>query len=337
MLNLGEDMLSRILICIIAYTIFIFAYPMIESFDFDEGFTKENFNNWKEEYVTPNYDMSKITQVNSEQTQKIEYTLGETFDEDEEETLQSEYHGEFQVFDDSGAFRMVLTNDGAITGVYTNSEDVSVEQINIEDLDREDIEEIYGEPVSTISKGMERLVVENDEYDVYDLQDSYVYFFYDLHDEDTVSGMLIVDKDELTVENTLYNNPDAQEYEKMNYYLVNAARYKYGLEPLEDDEDVSHVAKGHSVDMAERDYFNHDSPDGETLKDRVEQGGLDYVTAGENIATGHTSPIFSHHSLMNSMEHRVNILNPDYTHIGLGVEYNDSEDVPYYTENFIQR
>jgi uncharacterized protein YkwD len=330
-------MLSRILICFIAYIAFLFIHPMVNTFNFDEGFTKENFSHWTEKYITPNYDMSKITQVNSEQTQQVSYTLGEDFDEEGADTIQTEYNGEFHVFDEAGGFRMVLTDDGEVSGVYTNSDDVSVEQMNIEDLSREDIEEIYGDPVSSIKKGQQRLIVENEEYDVYDLKDSYVYFFYDMFNEDQVNGMLLVDKDELTVENTLYNNPDASDYEKMNYYLVNAARTEYGLEPLSYDEEAAQVAAGHSADMAERNYFDHDSPEGETLKDRVEADGLNYITAGENIATGHTSPIFSHHSLMNSKEHRVNILNPDYTEIGLGVAYSDSDDVPYYTENFIQR
>src|SRR5699024_7708839 len=61
-----------------------------------------------------------------------------------------------------------------------------------------------------------------------------------------------------------------------------------------------------------------------------------YRLAGENIAMGHTSPIFSHHSLMNSKEHRVNTLNDSYTHLGIGVDYN-ADEVPYYTENYIKK
>ncbi|MFD2829030.1 CAP domain-containing protein [Corticicoccus populi] len=329
-------MLTRIIMCMIVYVMFIIIQPALETFDFSKGFNEENVRSWSDEYIMPNYDMTKITQVNSEQTQDVTYTLGEPFEEDGSVTLDSEYQGTFHVYDDPGVFRMVLTNDGSVTGVYTNSDDVSVGQMNFEGLDRLKVEEIYGEPVSTISKGMQRLVVENDEYDVFDLEDSYVYFFYDLHENDEVSGMLVIDKDELDVNNVLYNNPDAEEYEQMNWYMLNAARIEYGLEPLEIDGEVSAVAKSHSTDMAEREYFDHDSPEGSTLKDRVEDADIRYRLAGENIATGHTSPIFSHHSLMNSLDHRVNILNADYTHIGLGVDYSD-EDVPYYTENFIER
>lgn len=329
-------MLTRILMFMIVYVMFIIILPVIETFDFSEGFTKENVQGWSDEYVMPNYDMTKITQVNSEQTQDVTYALGSEWAADDNVTLESEYHGVFHVLDDPGAFRMVLVNDNQITGVYTNSDDVSVGQINFEGLNREEIREIYGEPVSTIKKGMKRLIVENDEYDVFDIEDSYVYFFYDLHNDDQVGGMFVLDKEELMVENTLYNNPESQEYEQMNYYLINAARIEFGLEPLQFDEAVSVVARGHSIDMAEREYFNHDSPEGGTLKDRVETGNIDYILAGENIATGHTSPIFAHHSLMNSPDHRVNILNPGFTHVGLGVDYS-SEDVPYYTENYIEK
>src|SRR5699024_12517207 len=81
---------------------------------------------------------------------------------------------------------------------------------------------------------------------------------------------------------------------------------------------------------------DHDSPDGRTLKDRLINGSVEFRLAGENIATGHTSPIFAHHSLLNSPSHRVNVLNDNFNHLGVGIEYN-SDNIPYYTENYIQK
>ena len=77
-------------------------------------------------------------------------------------------------------------------------------------------------------------------------------------------------------------------------------------------------------------------PDGSTLKDRLINGSVDFRLAGENIATGHTSPIFAHHSLLNSPSHRVNTLNESFDYVGVGIEY-DRENVPYYTENYLQK
>lgn len=331
-------MIKRILFIVIMYIMAIFVQPIVQSFDFERGFTPGNMNDWTEQYVMPNYDMSKIEQVNNTQTQDIQYSLGNDFDEEDagDITLDSEYHGEFHVYNDSGAFHMVLENEGEVTGVYTNSDDVSVNQMNIQDMDREEVNNVYGEPVETVSKGVKQLVVENEEYDVYNINDYYVYFFYDIHNEDEVIGMLVVDEDELSVSGSIYNNPENGEFEEMNYHLVNASRDEFNIEPLEYDDAVSEVARDHSRDMAERDYFAHDSPEGNTLQDRIDGRSLDYELAGENIATGHTSPIFAHHSLMNSMEHRVNILNSSFTHMGAGAGYNDDEE-PYYTENYVER
>ncbi|KIH70977.1 CAP-associated domain-containing protein [Salinicoccus roseus] len=329
-------MSGKLFFIIFIYIVSTILAPAVHSYDFKEGLNREYAVEWLEAYVYPTYDMSTIHEINSAQTQEVEVAMESEYDISGQEVLGSEYAGEFVVEEDYGRFRMVLVNDGLVTGAYTNSDDVSIDNINIEGMDRESVREAYGEPEESIKKGWKRLRVDSNEYAVYDLKDRYVYFFYDLHEDDKVNGTLVVMKEEVEAGKELYNHPEAADNSRMNHVLVNATRYEYGVKPLEAYEEAGMAAQGHSEDMAENNYFNHDSPDGETLKDRVDEAGVKYRMAGENIAMGHTSPIFSHHSLMNSMEHRVNTLKPTFTHLGTGTAYND-EDIPYYTENYIQK
>lgn len=329
-------MVVRVFTLLILYTMMFVIVPAVKSYDFKVGMNEDYFNHWMEQHVISNYDTTKIEQVHSAQETNIDYALGSSFNVNNETVLNSEYEGDFIVMNEPNAFSMLLVRDGVITGGYTNSSDVSFGKMSIDGMNREELQGIYGEPVEYIRKQWKRLKVEHPEYDVFDVGNYYTYFFYDIHEDDKVNGMLIIKKEELIEIDTLYNHPEREQNALMNYYLVNATRREYGFSQLERDNDADAVAYGHSLDMAENNYFDHDAPDGSTLKDRLLNGGVDFRLAGENIAMGHTSPIFSHHSLMNSPSHRVNILNDDFTHLGVGVEYN-SEDIPYYTENYIQK
>ena len=319
--------------------IIVFIYPAVESYNFKNGLNKSYANEWLNLYVLPNYDTSKIEQVNSEQSYSIEYTIGESFDiedKDVEAVIDSEFGGEFNIINKDGIFHILLVNDGEITGLYTNNEEVSIDSINIQGMDRDSIRKIYENPVKTVDKGSKHLIVENEEYDVFDINDKYVYFFYYVYEEDKVNGLLTVKKSEMSHSDSMYNHPPEEDNEILNHHLINATREKYDVAPLEHDPAVSEAAAGHSKDMADKDYFSHSAPDGSALKHRIEALDISYRLAGENIAMGHTSPIFSHHSLMNSKEHRVNTLNDSYTHMGIGVDYN-ADEVPYYTENYIKK
>lgn len=329
-------MLKKTFMFILIYIIAIFVTPVIQSYDFKNGLNADYAKNWFESNVYPDYDRSVIHQVNSTQTQEVEITLGESYDIENKEVLESEYPGDFAVVDDPAMFRLVLVESGKVVGGYTNSDDVSITNINIENMDRKKAREVYGEPEDYIVKGGKRLRVNEDDYEVYDLQESYLYFFYDLHEGDKVNGMMLLDKEQIKDVETLYNNPPAEDNSRLNYLAVNASRIEYGLEPLRYSEKAGGTALGHSSDMAQKDYFDHESPDGGTLKDRMDSADVEYRRAGENIAMGHTSAIFAHHSLLNSPSHRVNVLNPEFSHIGTGAAYG-KKDVPYYTENYIER
>lgn len=99
---------------------------------------------------------------------------------------------------------------------------------------------------------------------------------------------------------------------------VNAERAKAGLAPLQVDYRLVQTARTKSQDMITQGYFDHQSPTLGSSFDQMNQAEITYQYTGENIATNSTVA-GAMESWMNSPGHRANILNPNFTHIGIGV------------------
>ncbi|MBU5307908.1 CAP domain-containing protein [Clostridioides mangenotii] len=123
-------------------------------------------------------------------------------------------------------------------------------------------------------------------------------------------------------------------YQKEVVDLVNAERSKQGVKPLTLDAEVSSVATKKSQDMIDKNYFDHNSPTYGSPFDMLKQFGISYKTAGENIAMGQRNPKEVVNSWMNSEGHRKNILNGNFTKIGVGVAQNSNGQI-YWTQMFI--
>ena len=121
------------------------------------------------------------------------------------------------------------------------------------------------------------------------------------------------------------------EFEKKVVELTNAEREKQGLKPLQLDEELSKVAKEKSKDMQSKNYFDHNSPTYGSPFDMMKKFGVEYSTAGENIAKGQASPEEVVQAWMNSEGHRKNIMNSSFTHIGVGHVAEGN----YWTQMFI--
>ena len=104
--------------------------------------------------------------------------------------------------------------------------------------------------------------------------------------------------------------------------LVNAERAKAGLPALKINWQLSRVARYKSADMAERGYFSHYSPTYGTPFHMMENFGLRFSAAGENIAYGQRTPAEVMRDWMNSPGHRNNIMSRSYTEIGVGLAKN---------------
>jgi uncharacterized protein YkwD len=104
---------------------------------------------------------------------------------------------------------------------------------------------------------------------------------------------------------------------------INQDRVQSGLPPLRLAADVSEVAAERAVDMATAGYFAHVSPTGVTPFDLLEQYGVPFRVAAENIAKGdHPMPELIeriHRAFMASDGHRANNLSVAYGRVGIGV------------------
>ncbi|HVB77410.1 MAG TPA: CvpA family protein [Candidatus Nitrosotalea sp.] len=114
---------------------------------------------------------------------------------------------------------------------------------------------------------------------------------------------------------------------------MNQVRTQAGLAPLTGLPELQAVARAHSQDMYERDYFSHNTPDGITPYQRLSAAGVKYVTAGENIAFA-PDEAKAWSLLIQSSEHRANILNPDFLCVGVGAIRAQSGYEEMFTQDF---
>jgi uncharacterized protein YkwD len=135
-----------------------------------------------------------------------------------------------------------------------------------------------------------------------------------------------------------------QDLERQMWALVNHDRLDPGTsgetggraQPLRWNENLAAVARAHSRIMLGQGFFDHVDPDGRTLSTRLNEAGIPWQAAGENIAIYGTiqgaqaafmdEPRFQHN-------HRGNVLNANYTDVGIGI-VKGSDGSLYITEDF---
>ena len=100
--------------------------------------------------------------------------------------------------------------------------------------------------------------------------------------------------------------------------LVNAERKKNGLKELTLSHTLNGIAGEKAFDMKEKNYFSHTSPTYGSPFEMLQHFGVKYSYAGENIASGQKTSKEVMQSWLNSSGHRANILNPNYTELGVG-------------------
>lgn len=94
------------------------------------------------------------------------------------------------------------------------------------------------------------------------------------------------------------------------------------------------AAYGHSRDMADNDYFSHDSLDGRSMVDRINASGYSWSTIGENIAAGYDTVPSVVAGWMSSDGHCANLMNPRFTEFGLACARNGASRYRiYWTQN----
>ena len=158
-------------------------------------------------------------------------------------------------------------------------------------------------------------------------------------------------------------NPESFDYSLLNaaiFFETNRQRALFGQKPLKHDSRLENCAQGHSNDMVNYNFFSHTStvPGKYEVTDRARKCGITETYIGENIfdnyilkfngeayyapsqvgcfknSSGEPIPPHTYLSLaietvkgwMNSPGHKANILNANYTHLGVGnaVHYTGS-------------
>lgn len=122
--------------------------------------------------------------------------------------------------------------------------------------------------------------------------------------------------------------------------LVNRERRERDLEPLRLEDRLDEAAQAHAEDMLARDFFAHESPEGDTVQDRYrEAGGSRWRLVAENIARCRGCPApptpedveRNHRGWMDSPGHRENILREGLSHFGFGIAVRDGNEFAVQT------
>lgn len=100
--------------------------------------------------------------------------------------------------------------------------------------------------------------------------------------------------------------------------FVNKERVSRGLSLLTFNGKLRILAEGHCMDMFKRGYFSHYTLGGLSPFDRMGQQDISYTYAGENLALSGSVGL-AMQGLMQSEEHRANILSPNFGKLGVGV------------------
>src|SRR4051812_18724515 len=131
--------------------------------------------------------------------------------------------------------------------------------------------------------------------------------------------------------------------------LINEARAAEGAKPLAFDSELLDAAHTHSAWMNSTDTLSHTGANGSTPQDRIAAAGYDATRTGENIyyswgtdETGATAGATthyvekSHNSFLNSPGHHMNLVDPNFEHIGISVKEGDYQGHPavFVTEDF---
>jgi uncharacterized protein YkwD len=130
--------------------------------------------------------------------------------------------------------------------------------------------------------------------------------------------------------------PTSQELR--TFELVNVERAKSGLRPLVWDAELTRMARLHSENMARQNFFNHQAPNGQGLRERSRAIGIvGYKRLGENLAYNKgfaDAAVCAVVGWMHSEGHREHILDGEFTRSGIGIARSADGRV-YFTQVFV--
>jgi uncharacterized protein YkwD len=121
---------------------------------------------------------------------------------------------------------------------------------------------------------------------------------------------------------------------KLNFYVTNAVRAINGVYAYEHSDKAEKAIKLHCIDMAERDYFSHVSPEGDSVGERLHAQGVNYRACAENIGCGIGNAFTFVDAWYNSKTgHRDALLSTTYVYMG-GAFAVSADGTTYTGQNF---
>ena len=134
--------------------------------------------------------------------------------------------------------------------------------------------------------------------------------------------------------NTPENKPEADKeltFAEQVVELVNQERTKAGLNAVTLDKSIASAALVRAKEIETS--FSHTRPNGSKFSTALTEQSVTFKGAGENIAWGQKSPEAVMQAWMNSEGHRANILNKNFTKIGVGY-YQNAAGRNFWTQLF---
>ena len=133
--------------------------------------------------------------------------------------------------------------------------------------------------------------------DMFRIDNHMITMTYDIHRNDTVTSILVVDK----YYYNSYFNPTNLSVQKRNRLamamasqivdITNAYRVRMGETVLTVQKKAEDAAQAHSTEMGINNYFAHTSLAGLSVGDRLKAIGISFTQAGENLARGNLDAI----------------------------------------------
>lgn len=290
-------------------------------------------------YQTPS--KSKLSQLKCVKTAATSLSIGDSKTTTvaklgaQQKAVINEFGASTSIYHNNyNSFYAISYLNNKVASVYTKDKNYSINGVSISNTIAQ-LESKLGTTYETTGNTYPIEII------TYNLPKFEANFFIDVHSDNKVSAIYLIDHQLIDKNPNLYPKKSTtleRGYETLLFELTNAERKTQGVAVLPGSSKVASVARTHSVDMGLNDYFNHDNLKGKSPFDRLADSGIAFRNAGENIAMGYTSPYFAHEALMNSIGHRKNIISTSYSQLGVGVYFADWTygSIPYYTENFIR-
>lgn len=121
---------------------------------------------------------------------------------------------------------------------------------------------------------------------------------------------------------------DKDELVKQIALMVNKARSELGLNPVYVVPCLCDVADVRAAETVE--YFSHSRLDGSSFSTAIDTSIVPFEFAAENLAAGSSTALDTFSQWKNSPGHWAAIINPDITHMGIGVVYAEDSDYGFY-------